>query len=501
MSATKPVSEKTPTPHGVPGTPMGEGEWFGHPKGLFVLFFAELWERFSFYGMRGLLVLYLVKGLSFGDGDAKATYGAYLGFVYFTPLIGGMLADRFLGYRRAIITGGFLMVAGQFLMMYKDPQVMTVALGLIIAGNGFFKPNISALVSKLYPANDPRRDSAFTIFYMGINIGAFTAPLACGALGEKFDWQYGFGLAGVGMIIGQLVFMSFLKQLGPHGLPPRPEALNEKVGGFLPKTWLVYLGVLLFVPVAATAMHWPNYLIKLNLVAGGVFFVYMLFEAFRCTPVERDRIIVAMTLAAFSIVFWACFEQAGSSLTLFADTEIDRTVSSWTIPVSWFQSVNPIFIVMLGIPFAAMWSTLERRNRAPSAPVKFALGLFQLALGFLVLAYAARISAGEGGIKASFWWLVLGYFLHTTGELCVSPVGLSSMTKLAPARLTGLMMGFWFLCASLAGALSGLIAKLTGEGEGGYVDTFDKIVWLGIIAGVVMLILSPLLKKMSHGVH
>ena len=476
----------------------GKRETFlGHPKGLFVCFFAEMWERFSFYGMRGLLVLYMTKALQYSDEHAHGTYGAYIGFVYATPLIGGMLADRFLGYRKAIFLGGILMVAGHFAMAIESPMFFYGAMALIVAGNGFFKPNISTLVGKLYTPEDPRRDGAFTIFYMGINVGAGVAPLVCGTLGEKVDWHWGFSVAGVGMVIGLLVFWWGTRHLEGHGGVPRPEALRERFGGILPKTWLLYFTIAVFVPFAAYLFTQPTWVERGVYIIGPVFLIYVLYEAFRCEPKDRNRLIVAIVLALFSIVFWACFEQAGNSMTLFADREVNRTVLGWEIPTSWLLAVNPGFIVLLGIPFSYLWTRLGRSGRDPSSPVKFAFGLFQLALGFVSMVIAARHATD--GNKASLAWLILAYFFHTTGELCISPVGLSAITKLSVARLTGLMMGFWFFCAAFAGISAGVIAKFTAH-DAGYEPVFTVLVYVGIGGGVLILLLSPLLKRMMHGI-
>lgn len=470
---------------------------FGHPKGLFVLFFAELWERFSFYGMRGLLVLYMTKALQYADEDAHSTYGAYLGFVYATPLIGGMLADRFLGYRKAIFLGGILMLLGHIAMAVENLVFFFGAMALIVAGNGFFKPNISTLVGKLYEKGDPRRDGAFTIFYMGINVGAGLAPILCGYLGEKVSWHWGFSLAAFGMAVGLAVFWWGGRYLGDHGHPPRPEALSERLGGVLPKTWCLYLGIVAFVPFAAYLFTQPLWVEDgVIRVIGPLFILYVFFEAFRCEPADRNRLLVAVVLSVFSIVFWACFEQAGSSMTLFADREVDRTIFGFEVTASQLLSINPLFIVLLGIPFSILWTRLGRVNRNPSSPVKFGLGLFQLALGFVALVMAAKQANTSG--SASLGWMILAYLLHTTGELCISPVGLSAITKLSPAKLTGLMMGFWFFCTAFAGVSSGLIAKLT-SGDAGYQGVFQTLVYVGLGAGLLILLLSPLLKRMEAG--
>ena len=477
------------------GSDKPAGELFGHPKGLFVLFFAELWERFSFYGMRALLVLYMTKALMYADEHATGIYGAYIGFVYATPLIGGLLADRFLGYRRAIVLGGILMSFGHFAMAIEHPVFFFGAMALIIAGNGFFKPNISTMVGSLYKREDPRRDGAFTIFYMGINIGACLSPLACGYLGERIGWHYGFTLAGVGMLVGLGVFLWGQKLLGDFGLPPRPEAFREKIGG-IPKTMFLYGAIVLFIPFAAYMLTRPAWVQTGVYLTGPLFVAYVVYEAMRSPREERGRLFVVLSLILFSITFWACFEQAGSSINLFTDRHVDRTIMGWEIPTTWFQSVNPVFIILLAIPFSSLWIRLSRAGRNPAAPVKFAFGLLQLSLGFVAMVIAAKQAANGG--TSSLIWLVLAYFLHTTGELCLSPVGLSTVTKLSPARLVGLMMGVWFLSNAFAGVLSGQIAALTGA-EAGYDGVFTMIVYFAGGAGVVLFLLSPFLKKLEYG--
>ncbi|MBN1827368.1 MAG: peptide MFS transporter [Candidatus Eisenbacteria bacterium] len=471
------------------------GELFGHPRGLFVLFFAELWERFSFYGMRALLVLYMTKALLYADELANGTYGAYIGFVYATPLIGGMLADRFLGYRRAILIGGILMSFGHFAMAIEHPVFFFGAMALIIAGNGFFKPNISTLVGRLYDRDDPRRDGAFTIFYMGINIGAGLSPLLCGYLGERIGWHWGFTLAGVGMLVGLAVFAAGGRYLGGHGLPPRPEVFRESWSGFR-KIWALYIGIAAFVPFAAYMLTRPAWVQSGVYIIGPLFVAYIVYEAIRSPAAERGRLFAILVLILFSITFWACFEQAGSSINLFTDRHVDRHVFGWEIPASWFQSVNPAFIILLAIPFSALWIRLGRAGRNPAAPVKFGFGLLQLAAGFVALVIAAK-TIGNGD-KAGMIWVMIAYLLHTTGELCLSPVGLSTVTKLSPVRLVGLMMGVWFLSNAFAGVLSGQIAALTGA-EAGYERVFQMIVFFAGGAGLLLLLLSPLIKRLEHG--
>lgn len=478
-------------------------ELFGHPKGLYVLFFAEMWERFSFYGMRALLVLYMTDAMKYSVQTATGVYGAYTGFVYATPLVGGMLADRFLGYRRAIMIGGALMALGHFAMAIESPFYFYGALGLIIAGNGFFKPNISTMVGTLYPDRDPRRDGAFTIFYMGINIGAWGAPLLCGYLGERIGWHWGFSVAGVGMVFGLFVFVRWQSLFGEHGLPPRPAAWREPLILGIPKMWALYLAVALFVPTAAYVVAQPGWVITGLPYIGGAFALYACFEGIRSKPGERSRVFVVLILISFSVIFWACFEQAGSSINLFTRDHVDRNILGWEVPTSWGQSINPWFIIILGIPFSLMWTWLSRVKMSPSSPLKFAMALFQVALGFVAMVIAARQAAASPDGTAHLGWLVLAYFLHTTGELCLSPVGLSMVTKLAPARLAGMLMGMWFLSNAFANVLAGWIAGLTGgEGTGSgdnYEPVFKGIIYFAAIGAGVLLLLVPFLKRMEKG--
>ena len=473
------------------------GEIFGHPKGLFLLFFVEMWERFSFYGMRALLTLYMVKSLMYEHSEAMGTYGAYTGLVYATPLFGGMLADRFLGYRKAIMIGGVLMALGHFAMAIEQPLFFYGALGLLIAGNGLFKPNISTLVGTLYPEGDPRRDGAFTIFYMGINLGAFLAPLICGFIGETYGWHYGFGLAGIGMVLGLLLFMKWQSLVGEHGLPPKPQLFSERSVVGVSNLNALYIAIAIAVPFFGLLVSRPTWVQWSLPFLGGGALIYILREAFKCTREERDRIFVIIVLVFFSITFWACFEQAGSSLTLFTKDHVDRNFFGWEIPASMFQSINPMFILILAIPFSLLWSKLGRVNRDPSSPMKFALALFQIGLGFVALIIAAQQAAD--GNKAAMGWIILAYFLHTTGELCLSPIGLSMVTKMAPKHLAALLMGVWFLSNAFANVIAGRIAAFTG-GDAGYEGVFTIIVYVSVGAGIVLVLITPILKRLRHGV-
>ena len=485
-----------------------------HPSGLYVLFFSEMWERFSFYGMRALLVLYMVKAFGFNDSDAYAVYGAYGALVYASPVIGGMLADRIMGARLAVILGGVLMSLGHFTMAVETPGFLYFALALICAGNGFFKANISSMVGKLYKENDPLRDSGFTIFYMGINIGAFTASVLCGYVGQTFGWHYGFGMAGVGMIIGLITFIRGQKYLGNHGLPPNPKALKQKLfGNLVSREKLIYLGTALAVPVIALGLY-RNEAVgwALNLTAIAIL-GYLLFVAFSSGKVARDRLILVMLLMIFHTTFWAFFEQAGSSLTLFADRNVDRSIFGWEMPASMAQAFNPFFIIALGPVFVWLWGKLAALKKTPSIPIKFAYGIFGVGLGFYALVFGSQFAGPDA--QTGLIFLVLAYFLHTAGELFISPIGLSAVTKLSPAKVVSTVMGAWFLSISFAHHIAALIAKLTGvkgsgdtSGEidasqslGVYVDVFGDIFTASAVIGIILVLISPLLKKLAHGVR
>lgn len=431
-----------------------------HPSGLYTLFFTEMWERFSYYGMRALLILYMTRQILYGDTQAYGIYAAYTALVYATPFLGGVIADQILGYRRSIILGAILMAIGHFLMAIESDLFFFSALAFLIIGNGFFKPNISSMVGGLYKQGDPRRDGGFTIFYMGINLGAFFSPLACGLLGELLGWHYGFGLAGIGMVAGLLVFLRGQRHFSKeNGAPPNPETLKQPIFAGLSREILVYIGTFLIIPLLGLLIwnyHLMSYFLTPFVV---VVFGGLLFMSFKFPKIERERIWVILILAFFSITFWALFEQAGSSITLFTENNVNREIFGVTIPTSVFQSVNPLFIILLAPIFAGLWVALSKRNREPNTTIKFSLGIIQLGLGFGIFVLGATFAGDSGLVPVIF--LLMGYMLHTTGELCISPVGLSMVSKLAPARLVAMVMGAWFLSFSMAQHLGGAIAQLT----------------------------------------
>lgn len=483
-----------------------------HPKGLYVLFFAEMWERFSYYGMRALLVLYMTKQMLYGDAHAYSVYGAYTALVYTFPVIGGMLADRFLGNRNAVVLGGVLMALGHFAMAIPHETYFYLALSLLIVGNGFFKPNISSVVGKLYPEGDPRRDAGFTLFYLGINLGAFFSPLVCGLVGEMWGWHYGFGLAGVGMVIGLIVFLRGQRLLEGHGLAPNPAKLKAKMLPGIPNIYFLYFCCLAVVPGIAIVLNVHEYVGGILYVVGAVMILWLLVTAFRSDNVARDRLLALIILMFFHCVFWSFFEQAGSSLMLFAERNVDRMMFGWEMPSSISQSFNPLFIMILSPFLARFWMKLQEKKEQPSIAFKFVLGLLQLGLGFAAFVVGAKF-AGDNALVGMVW-LVLGYFFHTTGELCLSPIGLSAVTKLSPGKVVATVMGTWFLSIAFAQHIAGAIAKLTAlpDTEAGatasaaqslllYTDVFQNIFIASMVVGVLLWIGTPFLKKMMHGVE
>lgn len=495
-----------------------------HPKGLYILFFAEMWERFSYYGMRALLIFYLTKHFLFTDGQAYGIYGAYTTLVYITPVIGGLLADRYLGQRKAIVIGAILLVIGHAGMAIEgepitDPalrdetilNVFYLSLAFIIAGVGFLKANISAIVGELYPKTDPRRDSGFTLFYVGINLGAAGGALLAGWLGETYGWGYGFGLAGIGMLAGLVVFVFGKPLLQGAGEPPNPAYLAEKVGGIISREWLIY--ILSFLGVGVI---W--YLVRDETTVGITLLVvlvgtygYILYRSLaKLAAHARNRILAALFLITVQVLFWALFEQAGSSLSLFTDRAVDRTILGQEQPASIFQSLNAIYIVFLGPLFALGWIWLGKRKLEPSTGAKFGLGVVQLGLGFLVLVWGANAS-GLGNLTPVFFICMI-YLLHTTGELCLSPVGLSAMTRLSTPNMVGLIMGAWFLASGAGNFVAAQIAKLTSssqlenlnpeaalaETQRTVLEVYSQIGWIAVGVGVALIAISPLIKRMMH---
>ena len=481
-----------------------QAEVMGHPKGLFLLFMAEMWERFSYYGMRALLIFYLVQHWLFSDSEASIIYGAYTALVYITPVVGGYLADRYIGQRKAVLFGAVLLTFGHFFMAFEGDgslgqdnpmiNVFWLALALIIVGSGFLKANISVIVGQLYSRTDIRRDPAYTIFYMGINVGAATASIICGYLGQTVGWEYGFGLAGFGMLIGLVFFVLGKPLLLGKGEPKDPEKLK---GG---KEWGIYGAGLAMVALCWAAIQYQELVGYVLGAFGGGLVLYVLFTAVtKLAPEERDRIFAAMFLILVSIVFWALFEQAGSSLNLFTDRHVDTQ----GVNASMFQSINAIYIVLLAPVFAMLWQFLGARGAEPSTPMKFGLAVIQVGLGFLVLVWGAQ-SAGVN-VPTPVIFIFLIYLLHTTGELCLSPVGLSAMNRLSPAHMASLIMGTWFFASATGNFAAGLIAAATGaEGVGEeagkqiVLDVYSTVGWYAVGIGVAVMVISPLVKKLMH---
>ena len=479
-------------------------EVVGHPKGLFVLFYAEMWERFSYYGMRALLILYLTKFWLYDDGKSNLIYGAYTALVYITPVLGGYLADRYLGQRKAVFYGGILLAIGHGFMAFEgmtgvtdplvkqaDPiiNVFWLALALIIVGSGFLKANISVIVGQLYRLTDTRRDGAYTIFYMGVNTGAALGTILVGYLGETVGWAYGFGLAGIGMILGLIIFVAGKPALKGRGEPPVPLARNREI-------------TLYAVGLAAVAVIWfliqyQSVVQSLLIVSGVAMLVYTLYEAFKLPREPRERIYAILFLIALNPVFWGLFEQAGGSLSLYTDKFVDRG----GVPTSLFQSINPIYIVLLGPVFAGLWTVLGKRGLEPSTPAKFAYALALVGAGFLVFVLGAR---GAGiGAATPVLFVFLIYLLHTMGELCLSPVGLSAMNRLAPLHLASFIMGAWFYMTAVGNFVAGKIGEATGGENGemtqaGTLDIYWKIGIVTIVISVFVLALSGIVKRWMH---
>jgi POT family proton-dependent oligopeptide transporter len=478
----------------------------GHPRGLYTLFLTEMWERFSYYGMRALLVLFMVDavrhgGLGMTDQVATSIYGLYTAAVYLAALPGGWVADRFLGAQRSVWYGGLVIASGQFTLAIPRTETFYLGLLLVVAGTGLLKPNISAVVGELYPEGGARRDAGFTIFYMGINLGAALGPLAASTLGEKLNWHYGFGAAGVGMVLGLIQYRLTRKHLKQAGAQPNQAAsradrmaLYGGVGAILLVAGLLLSGVVRLDPVAIA--RGTTYFI---VGVAALYFVYLLALC-DLTPTERKRVGVIAIMFVASAMFWSGFEQAGSTLNLFANRYTQRflALANFEVPAGWFQSVNSGCIIVLAPLVAAMWPALARRNRNPSLPVKFAVGLVFLGLGFLVMAGAAKLVAG--GQKVWPTWLITTYVLHSIGELCLSPVGLSSVTKLAPRRLVGQMMGTWFLATALGNLIAGLLA---GQFRADAVDQMPalylRIVLTTVGTGLLLLLFARPVKSLMAG--
>lgn len=491
--------------------PPPAGEFLGHPRALWNLFGTEFWERFMYYGMRAMLAVHIASAffshLSGAEARVQAslTYGGFTSLVYMTGIAGGFIADRILGYQRSIMLGGALMAAGSFMLMAPDLTTFLVGLAVIVVGNGLFKPNISTMVGKLYAPGDARRDSGFTLFYMGINAGALIAPVICASMiGSKFGYQWGFFAAAMGMILGLVVFQVVKGWLGHVGTAPAGKE------GFKPMLQVLIACAVLVVPVF--------FLLSKSDVLGGLLIAmmlalvaYFLYSGVTSGSKQQlHRYIAMLILFTVNILFWALFEQAGSSLNFLAQDFVrmpDVSIFGWTPTFELFQSVNPVFIIVLAPLFATLWVKLDKADWNPSIPRKFSYALLGAALGFYVLVFAINNAAGADG-KISWIWLTLTYLIHTMGELCLSPIGLAMVTKLAKPSETGLAMGGWFLSIAMANFVAGRIAAIAsggGEGDGGsslvqYAGTFNQLFWLGLAIAVLFFLLAPLINKLMHGV-
>ena len=474
-----------------------EQEFAGHPKGLYMLFFAEMWERFSYYGMRALLIFYLTQHWLFSDGKSTLIYGAYTSLVYITPVLGGYLADRYLGQRKAVLFGGVLLAAGHTLMAVEgvggqnDPtiNVFWAALAFIIVGSGFLKANISVMVGQLYKLTDIRRDGAYTIFYMGINVGAAIGTILVGYLGQTIGWGFGFGLAGIGMLAGLVVFVLGKKALMGTGEAPLPLSKG--------KEYSLYLIGLAAVAVIWALVQYQDVIQSLLAISGVALLGYVLYESFKLEKEPRERMFAILFLISLNPLFWGLFEQAGGSMNLFTDRFVDRA----GVPAAIFQSINPIYIILLAPFFAMLWQWLGTRGKEPSAPAKFGLALAQMGLANLVLVWGAEAYGLAAMTPVIFVFFY--YLLATTGELCLSPVGLSAMNRLAPKFLASLIMGAWFYMTAVGNFVAGKIGEATGGHDGemtkqGLLEIYELFGWVSIGAAVIVLAISPIVKKWMH---
>jgi POT family proton-dependent oligopeptide transporter len=500
-------------PAGSPPNPPQFPEMLGHPRPLWMLFMSEFWERFAFYGMRWALTLYIVAEFFNGDASGQAyagrTYGAFLALVYATAIFGGYVADRIIGYQRSILLGAVVMAAGLFMITVENQQVFLAGLSVIIVGNGLFKPNISSMVGQLYAPGDARRDRGFTLFYMGINGGALVAPLLTGWLASQVfgtpmeqNYKVVFYATGVGMLISLVWFYLGRAQLKGIGAPPEDRAPGKNLLG-------VIVGVIVAIPVVYYLMAEVGASV-LAWILGALFVglsVMLLGGAIKGDKIAVHRVIAMLILFAFNVIFWCFFEQAGSSFNFLAQNIVDRDLfapGGFVFPTGWFQSVNPVAIVLLAPIFSLIWAYTYKRGWEPSIPRKFGLGILGNALGFAVLIYALTFLVDPQANTVPFWPLVLCYVLQTAGELCLSPIGLSMVTKLAPLRMVGLAMGGWFLSTAIGNNLSGLLAgEISGETGmtvASALDGFTFAFWLLLGAGVVLFLIAPLVNRLMHGV-
>ena len=458
-----------------------------NPHSLTTLFFTEMWERFSYYGMRALLVLYLVNSQNYSESDALHIYAVYTGLVYLTPLIGGYLADRFLGSQKAIFIGGLTMMIGHFLMAF--PNFLYLAIGMLIIGNGYFKPNISTLLGRLYKPDDVRRDSGFSIFYVGINLGAFLAPLIVGYVGETINWHYGFAIAGFGMLAGLIQFYIGQNKIIKEDISSQSKKLNPADWGIISLISLINLPLILVILELNQIIN--DFFFEILAILIILIFFYFITKKKQLLAVKKDikRIAYIGILSIFVIFFWMGFEQAGGSLTLFANNSVDRNFLGFVIPASFFQSINPLIIILIGPMIANFWLSVDRSKNKINTSQKMGLGLLLLASGFFLIMLVNNSSE----TSISLWWLVGVYFLHTMGELCLSPIGLSMVSKVSPKKIASLMMGFWFLSSAVANFTAG---KLPAILESNNLDLFTFLSVSSLVAGLVLIFISSFMEKL-----
>ncbi len=484
-----------------------ETYFFGHPKGLMTLFFTEMWERMSYYGMRGLLVLYMTIGVAGNPGmdwsniQANAIYGIYAGMVYFLAVPGGWIADNILGYQRSVLIGAIIITLGHFTLAIPLEQTFILGLVFVALGTGLLKPNISSIVGQLYRQNDSRRDSGFTIFYMSINIGSMLGFAVCGWLGEKVGWHLGFGAAGIGMLIGLTQFILFRHQLGDAG--KYPNKINEKTR----KNYIRGLGFVILIiasiVISGMAGLWsidPVYFAErfrdFLVIISVIYFIYLLFFAGLSTD-EKRNVLMLLLLFIGAAAFWSGFDQSAGSLTIFTRDHVSLTFGSFTAPVSWTQFLNPLFVVMFAPFFAYLWVFLGKRNLDPNMPVKFSIGLILMAIGFIVMIFAVKFALVSSPVGVQ--WLLITYLLHTFGELTLSPVGLSAFSKYSPKKYLGQMMGIWFLASSLGGVLAGLLGgEATQSGLQSMTPVFTNLVYYCLVIAGILIGLSFFIKGVSE---
>jgi POT family proton-dependent oligopeptide transporter len=483
------------------------------PKQIWMLFFTEMWERFSFYGMRALLILYMTHVLLFPDRDANLQYGAYNALVYTMPLLGGWLADRLLGFRKSIVLGGILMAIGHLVLAIPSQATFFLGLGFLISGNGFFKPNISSLLGRYYGKDDPRKDAGYSIFYMGVNIGAFLGGAICGYLGQKVSWHLGFGIAGVFMVLGLVVFLSFRRILENEGYSPAPEKLSAKVGGVIPMEWALYIGAFLLVPVAVFLVQFHTIMELLLYPLGVAAVIYVVYESFKFDKSSRYKLWAAMIMIIFTVVFWGFYEQSGGSLNLMAERNVDMHVLGHELPSAMINNaVNPFYIIFLTPLFAVMWTFMTRKKIEPSTPMKFGLAFLFLGAGYYLFVLGGAVGKDTGYMPLIYF--MLAYLVITTGELFLSPIGLSMITKLSPSQMVGFMMGVWFLASAFGQHLAGQIGahmSVPHDSNGAvvaavqslpiYMEGCKQIAMVSIGGGVALIALSPVIRKLMGDVH